>query len=83
MLLQLQCYNLEAHYKKGKDMYIADHFSQAPTTATDGDEFEVFTVYQRNTQTEGLDCSPSSPLYKGLCQEEPGDYSPLQQCCLT
>ena len=40
-------------------MYIADHFSQAPTTATDGDEFEVFTVYQRNTPTEGLDCSPA------------------------
>ena len=46
MLLRLQRYNLEVHYKKGKEMYIADHLSHAPTTATEGfgDEFEVFAV---------------------------------------
>ena len=46
MLLRLQRYNLEVHYKKGKEMCIADHLSRAPTTATegDGDDFEVFAV---------------------------------------
>ena len=46
MLLRLQRYNLKVRYKKGKEMYIADHISQAPTTAAeaDEDEFDIFTV---------------------------------------
>ena len=70
MLLRLQRYNLEVHYKKGKEMYIADHLSRAPTTATeeDGDEFEVFAV----------ELNSSDPLE--YSQVKPERLAHLQKC---
>ena len=46
MLLKLQSYNLDVHYKKGSEMYIADLLSRAslPNTDTAKTDFDIFST---------------------------------------
>ena len=73
MLLRLQHYNLEARYKPGKEMHIADQLSRVTTTTTESnkEEFEVFTVeLDSSVHFEYIQVHPERLEYLQKCSNQ-------------
>ena len=56
MILRLLHYDIDVHYKKGKEMYLSDMLSRSPVTITERGEFNhINSLSELSISKERLD----------------------------